>query len=468
MGGKMNQTNNRLFSGTEAEVALAGELFDSVAKLPIISPHGHVDPRLLAENQPFPNPAELFIYFDHYVTRLLHAQGYSLAELGKGKTDNATARSAWKILCSNWHLYAGTASGYWLTNTFHQLFGISEIPSAENAERLYDQIASQLLEPEFLPRSLFAKFNIEVLATTDDPTDDLQFHAALAADANFNGRVIPTFRPDAYIDPRSTNWKSNVSRLISSASLTEVNYKNFIAALENRRAYFKMHGAVSTDHGVYEPYTAALSAEDASRIFERALAAEASETELREFAGHMLTEMARMSSEDGLVMTVHAGVFRNHSQATFDNFGADTGHDIPVAVEFTNNMRVLLNKYGTHPNLTLILFALDENVWNREIAPLAGFYPAVRVGAPWWFFDAPDAAMRFREKVTEIAGFYRGSGFIDDTRAFLSIPVRHEMARRVDCLYLARLVSAGRITEKQARTIAIDLVDRVPREAFKL
>ncbi|MEY4618074.1 MAG: hypothetical protein RL101_260 [Actinomycetota bacterium] len=464
----MNKTNHRLFSGTDAEVALAAELFDSVAKLPIISPHGHVDPRLLAENKPFPNPAELFIYFDHYVTRLLHAQGYSLADLGKGKTDDASARSAWKILCSNWHLYAGTASGYWLTNTFEQLFGISELPSAENAERLYDKIASQLLEPEFLPRALFAKFNIQVLATTDDPTDDLQFHAALAVDANFAGRVIPTFRPDIYIDPRATNWKNNVAKLVASASLVELNYKNFILALENRRAYFKQHGAVSTDHGVYEPYTASLTDSEASRIFETALAGSASETDLRKFAGHMLTEMARMSCEDGLVMTVHAGVFRNHHQETFETFGADTGHDIPVAAEFTNNMKALLNKYGTNPNLTLILFALDENVWNRELAPLAGFYPAVRVGAPWWFFDAPDAAMRFREKVTEIAGFYRGSGFIDDTRAFLSIPVRHEMARRVDCMYLARLVSAGRISEHQARAIAVDLVDRVPREAFKL
>ncbi len=464
----MNQTNNRLFSGTEAEVALAEELFQSVSKLPIISPHGHVDPRLLAENQPFPNPAELFIYFDHYVTRLLHAQGFSLADLGKGKTDDETARSAWKILCTNWHLYAGTASGYWLTNTFQQLFGVNETPSADNAEKIYDQIASQLLEPAFLPRALFAKFNIEVLATTDDPTDDLKFHALLAADSSFTGRVIPTFRPDAYIDPRATNWTPNVSKLIASASLDEVNYKNFIAALENRRAFFKKHGAVSTDHGVYEPYTAALSTEAASKIFLAALSGEANDYELREFAGHMLTEMARMSTLDGLVMTVHAGVFRNHSLETFANYGADTGHDIPVAVEFTNNMRALLNNYGTHPNLTLILFALDENLWNREIAPLAGFYPAVRVGAPWWFFDAPDAAMRFREKVTEIAGFYRGSGFIDDTRAFLSIPVRHEMARRVDCLYLARLVSAGRITERQARTIAVDLVDRVPREAFKL
>ncbi len=464
----MQLTSNRLFHGTEAEVALAAELFDLVAKLPIISPHGHVDPRLLVENKPFPNPAELFIYFDHYVTRLLHAAGYSLSALGKGENDPETARGAWRTLCANWHLLAGTASGYWLTTTFEQLFGITETPSASNADDLYDQIASQLLEPEFLPRALFKKFNIEVLATTDDPTDDLNLHRKLNEDSTFTGRVIPTFRPDAYIDPRANNWADNVKKLIVSASIDTVTYKNFITALESRRAYFKQHGAVSTDHGVYEPYTTELTMQEAERIFEIALAGQASEIELRNFAGHMLTEMARMSTEDGLVMTVHAGVFRNHHEGTFNKFGADTGHDIPVAAEFTNNLRVLLNKYGTHPNLTVILFALDENVWNRELAPLAGFYPAVRVGAPWWFFDAPDSAMRFREKVTEIAGFYRGSGFIDDTRAFLSIPVRHEMARRVDSLYLARLVTSGRLTLEQARSIAVDLVDRVPRQAFKL
>lgn len=464
----MQMTANRLFSGTEAEVALAAELYDAVAKLPIVSPHGHVDPNLLLENKPFPNPAELFLYFDHYVTRLLHAQGHSLSELGKGTNSSESARSAWTILCSNWHLLAGTASGYWLTATFENLFGITQTPCASNADEIYDQIASQLLEPEFLPRALFSQFNISVLATTDDPIDDLDAHKQLAKDQTFIGRVIPTFRPDAYIDARAKNWKANVEKLVASAGLTALNYSNFIEALEIRRKYFKDNGAVSADHGVYEPYTTQLSNQEAANIFAKALSFEASEIELKEFAGHMLTEMARMSTVDGLVMTVHAGVLRNHHSATLESYGADTGHDIPVTVEFTKNLKTLLNLYGTNENLTLILFALDESVWNRELAPLAGFYPSVRIGAPWWFLDSPDSAMRFREKVTEIAGFYRGSGFIDDTRAFLSIPVRHDMARRVDCLYLARLVSAGRLTADQARDIAKDLVVRIPREAFKL
>ena len=459
---------NRLFSANEAERAIAQQLYQTVSKLPIISPHGHVNAQLLLENQPFANPAELFIYFDHYVTRLLHSAGVGLEYLGKGATDETAARNAWQIFCANYHLLAGTASGYWLNHTFATLFGISELPSASNAEHLYNLISAALATPEFLPRALFARFGIEVLATTDDPIDDLAAHRALAADPTFLGRVLPTFRPDRYLDPRTTGWAANVEALLSAAGISGLNYKNFIAALENRRAYFIANGAVSADHGVQEPYTCILAEATATASFEAALVGTASPQQLRDFAGHMLAESARMSASDGLVMTIHAGVLRNHSSATFAKFGADTGHDIPVAAEFTNNLRPLLEAYGLEPKLTLILFCLDENVWNREIAPLAGFYPSVRVGAPWWFFDAPDAAMRFREKTTEISGFYRGSGFIDDTRAFLSIPARHDMARRVDSAYLARLVVAGRLTIQQAQDIAVDLVTTVPRAAFKL
>jgi len=468
MNTRQSGFGNRLLPTGAEELAIAQQLYALVQQLPIVSPHGHVDPELLLQNQPFANPAELFIYHDHYVTRLLHAAGYSLEQLGKGETTDASARAAWQILCENWHLLAGTASGYWLTQEFESLFGISQTPNARNAQELYDQISIALLEPEFRPRALFQSFGIEVLATTDDPCDDLAAHQALAADPTFTGRVLPTFRPDRYLDPRTADWKSSVQKLLATAGLTKVNYQNFIAALENRRAYFIQHGAVSADHGVYEPYTCLLSDEQAALVFDRALAGTASAADLRDFAGHMLTQMAGMSAKDGLVMTLHAGVFRNHSSATHARFGADTGHDIPVAVEFTNNLRPLLEAHGLNPNLTLILFCLDESAWSREIAPLAGFYPSVRIGAPWWFLDAPDSAMRFRQAVTDIAGFYRGSGFIDDTRAFLSIPARHDMARRVDCAYLAQLVTAGRITLEQAQSIAVDLVTAIPKAAFKL
>ncbi|MFM1984020.1 MAG: glucuronate isomerase [Actinomycetota bacterium] len=456
----------RLLPAEPAVRAIAESLYERVAKLPIISPHGHVDPNLLLQNQPFTNPAELFIYFDHYVTRILHSAGFSLDELGKGK--NLDPRKSWNILCSNWNLLAGTSSGYWLTHEFATLFGITETPSAANAEKLYDLISTELLEARMLPRALFEKFKIEFLATTDDPCDDLAAHAALAADKTFKGKVVPTFRPDAYIDPRNAKFKESVANLLSATNKTSSTYANYIAALIERRAYFVAHGAVSADHGVYEPYTTALSEAKASQLFDQAISEHLSAADAREFAGHMLMQMAKMSCNDGLVMTIHAGVYRNHNSETFGKYGADTGHDIPVRAEFVNNLRPLLEEYGMHPNLKVILFSLDETTWGREIAPLAGFYPSVFIGAPWWFLDAPDSATRFREATTEIAGFYKGSGFIDDTRAFLSIPARHDMARRVDCSYLARLVSESRITMEQAEHIAVDLVVSIPRKAFNL
>ena len=458
---------NRLFPAEPSVREVARQLYDLVKDLPIISPHGHVDPALLVENKPFANPAELFLYYDHYVFRLLHANGFGLDFLKRGGTD-AQAREAWRLLCSNWHLLSGTSSGYWLTHEFGTLFGIDEIPSAANADRLYDLIADELTKPEFLPRALFERFNIAVLATTDDPCDDLLAHAALAADPTFKGRVAPTFRPDAYLDPRASGWKNNVERLLAVAGMPAANYGNFVEALRVRRAYFIEHGAFSVDHGVFEPYTADLDDSTAAALFDKAMAGAISTTEAREFAGHMLTVSAGQSALDGLVMTLHAGVVRNHSSQTLAHVGPDTGHDIPVSCEFTQNLRPLLQRYGLHPNLHLVLFSLDETTWSREVAPLAGFYPSVFIGAPWWFLDAPDSILRFRAATTETAGFYRGSGFIDDTRAFLSIPARHDMARRVDSVFLARLVSEGRLSFTEAERIAVDLVTTIPSKAFKL
>lgn len=464
MKSKLDQA--RLLPVEPATRAIAERLYDLVAKLPIISPHGHVDAAMLVKNEPFSNPAELFIYFDHYVTRVLHSAGFDLGELGKSK--NADPRKAWNIFCSNWHLFAGTSSGYWLAHEFATLFGISEEPNAENAEKLYDIIATELLEAHMLPRALFDKFKIEFLATTDDPCDDLSAHAALARDKSFKGKIVPTFRPDLYLDPRHPKFVESVQKLLNLTQKTSATYANYISALKQRRAYFIEHGAVSSDHGVYEPYTTILSEAKASQYFDLAIKQQLGDAEARDFAGHMLSQMAAMSCEDSLVLTIHAGVYRNHSSETFKKFGPDSGHDIPVQAEFVNNLRPLLEEYGMHPNLKVILFSLDETTWGREVAPLAGFYPSVYIGAPWWFLDAPDSATRFREATTEIAGFYKGSGFIDDTRAFLSIPARHDMARRVDCAYLARLVAEGRLTMQLAEKIAIDLVTAIPKKAFNL
>lgn len=463
---------DRLFPVDPATRAVARSLYQLVADAPIISPHGHVDPLLLLDNEPFSNPAELFIRFDHYVTRLMHAAGVKLTALGiPSNVDGeqvAEPREVWRTFCAHWHLYAGTASGYWLRHEFATLFDIDVQPSEASADALYDIIQAKLATDEFRPRALFARFNIEVMATTDDPMDDLAAHRALAADPSFSGRVLPTFRPDAYTSPAAPGWAARVAALAEWNGTEPASYAGYIDALAGRRRFFVENGAVSADHGVLQPLAFDLPEAEAAALFSRGLAGELSAAESQTFAGHMLLEMARMSVEDGLVMTVHPGVFRNHNSATFAEFGPDTGHDIPVATTYVEALRPLLEKYGNNPDFHLVLFSVDETVYSREIAPLAGFYSSVYIGAPWWFLDAPDAVLRFRAAVTETAGFYRSSGFIDDTRAFLSIPARHDMSRRLDAAFLARLVGEGRIDISSAERIIADLVGSLPRKVFKL
>lgn len=462
---------DRLLPADPATRVIARDLYERVAAMPVVSPHGHVDPALLLEDRPFPNPAELFIRFDHYVTRLMHAAGVDLADLGIPADDGrpvAGPRAVWRTFCEHWHLYAGTASGYWLQHAFVTLFGIDEHPEAANADDLYDRIQAALETDGFRPRALFARFGIDVLATTDDPMDDLAVHAALRDDPTFTGRVLPTFRPDAYIDPLAPRYAEKVRALAAWGGHAVDDFAGYIRSLEARRRHFVAHGAVSADFGVPQPYTVDLGFERAAELFADAVHGRIGTAEARELLGHMLLESARMSTEDGLVMTVHPGVHRNHSRSTFDAYGPDTGHDIPVAVEYVENLRPLLERHGRDPRLHLVLFTIDETTFSREIAPLAGFYPSVYIGAPWWFIDAPDAVLRFRAAVTETAGFSRGSGFIDDTRAFLSIPARHDMSRRLDAAFLARLVVEGRIDRETAERIVVQLVVDQPRKVFKL
>lgn len=458
---------HRLFPADPRVRALAADLYAEVASAPIISPHGHVDAGILADNTAFTDPTELFITHDHYVTRLLHAAGVSFLELGLDPAHPVEPRQPWRILAGHWHRFAGTASGYWITHELETLFGVTEELSPDNADAIYDRVASALERDDFRPRALFERFRIELLATTDDPLDDLAAHARLAADPSFRGRVVPTFRPDAYLDADAPDFGMRVERLLDATGRSTT-FDDYLGALEERRSYFVERGAVSADHGVVEPFTANVDETTARELFAGALAGTLNEAESRLFRGHMLFQMARMSTRDGLVMTVHPGVRRNHHRPTFDVFGADRGHDIPVRAEYTDNLRPLLEAFGTEPGFHLVLFTVDETVFSRELAPLAGFYPSVYIGAPWWFLDAPDAMQRWRSAVTETAGFYRSSGFIDDTRAFLSIPARHDTSRRVDAAVLARLVDEGRVTPTTARRVMRDLVDAIPREVFKL
>jgi glucuronate isomerase len=460
-------SSDALFPADERTRDIARDLYAEVESAPIISPHGHVDPSLLVDDAPFRDPAELLITRDHYVTRILHSAGVQLWELGLDPSRPVDPREAWRRLAENWHRFAGTASGYWLTHELSSLFGVGEELGAGTADHVYDRIAMALREPDFRPRTLFARFGIEVLATTDDPLDDLEPHRLLAADPAFSGRVLPTFRPDSYIDPDAATFSENVAKLLAATG-ERTSFAGYLTALFARRAHFIARGAVSSDHGVLEPVTTDLDGAVAENLFRQALSGSLAPADARVFRGHMLFQMARMSIEDGLVMTVHPGVRRNHHSATLERYGTDTGHDIPVQTEYTENLRPLLEAFGTVPGFHLVLFAVDETVYSREIAPLAGFYPSVYIGAPWWFLDAPDAILRWRSAVTETAGFYRSSGFIDDTRAFLSIPARHDTARRVDASFLARLVAEGRISLATAHRIARDLVGTIPREVFKL
>lgn len=447
---------------------LARDLYDGVRDLPILSPHGHVPAQLLADDEPFRDPTSLLLTPDHYVTRLLHASGVPLDALGvgRGPLDEPDARAAWRLLCEHWHVFRGTVVRYWLESTLRDVLGTDLRPGPATADDLYDHVADRLREPAFRPRALLERFGIEVLATTDDPVDDLTAHAALRGAVPT--RVLPTFRPDRYLEPATPGWAAAVERLGEAAGTSTTTYRGWVDAMADRRAWFRAHGAVSADHSHEDVGTAPLDDGDAERLYARALAGAVTAAEATALRRHMLLEMAHLSTVDGLTMTLHPGVRRGHHGPTAARFGPDTGHDIPLPGAFTDHLRPLLERYGTHPRLRLVLFTLDESVTSRELAPLAGFYPSVYVGAPWWFLDAPASIRRWRAAVTEIAGLTRTSGFVDDTRALLSIPARHDMARRLDAGFLAELVAEHRLEEDEAAEALVDLVSGRPREVFGL
>jgi glucuronate isomerase len=461
---------DRLFPADPATRAVARRLYSGVADLPIVSPHGHVPAQWLADDVPFADPATLLVTPDHYVTRLLHANGVPLEALGvgAGTLTEEQSRRAWQVFCAHWPIFRGTPSRFWMETVLTEIFCVTVRPSAQTAGTIYDAVAARLADPAFRPRALLDRFRISVLATTDDPCDDLRYHRALSDDPDVATRVVPTFRPDRYLEPAGPQWRGLVEALGRAADVDTTTYEGFIAALEARRRYFVEHGAVSADHSHADVVTLTLELPEARRIFDAARAGTAAAAECTALRRHLLVEMARMSVEDGLVMTLHPGVHRNHHTETFERFGPDVGADIPVGVEFTRGLAHLLNRFGTADGFHLVLFTLDETAFSREIAPLAGFYPSVYAGAPWWFLDAPEAIRRYRAAATENAGFTRTSGFIDDTRAFCSIPARHDMSRRLDCGYLAGLVAEHRLDEDEAAQTAYDLVAVNPREAFKL
>ena len=460
---------DRLLPSQPQERAIAREIFAATAGLPIVSMHGHVDASMLASNSPFPNPAELLVIPDHYLVRMLVSQGVPHDSLGVPRKDGGAVetdpREIWRAFASRWKLYRGTPTRIWMEHVLESVLGVSSALSAETSDEIYDAIAERLAQPEFRPLALLDSLDIEILATTDAAGDSLEHHAALARDG-YGDRVVPTFRPDAVVNLDRPDWRASIDAMAERSGIDIVDYASYIAAIESRRRAFVAAGTRATDHGHLYADTEPLDPAEAERVFQAALQGEVTGASARKFAGHMLTEMARMSCEDGMVMQLHPGVLRDYDPRVFAERGPDVGYDIPIPIDHARALQPLLTRYGHDPRLTLVLFTVDEDVFGRELAPLAGVFPAVRLGAPWWFLDTPEAMRRFRETVTDTAGFYNTSGFVDDTRAFLSIPARHDISRRVDAGHLAKLVAEHRLSLDEATETAIDLAYEISRAVY--
>lgn len=462
---------DRLFPVEPSTRALAREIHAGIRDLPILSPHGHTDPRWFAENAPFPDPAQLFVVPDHYIFRLLGSQGVPLADLGVPRIDGGPVetdpRRIWRRFAEKYHLLRGTPSRLWLDHTFETVFGLEARLSAETADAAYDRIADCLSRPDFRPRALYERFNIEVLATTEGPLDDLRWHRMIRA-SGWSGRVITAYRPDAVVDPEAEGFAANLEAFGALTGADTGTWAGYLEAHRVRRAWFKEFGATSTDHGHPTARTENLGTAEAARLFDRVRRGTADAAEADAFRGQMLTEMARMSLDDGLVLQIHAGSHRNHAPGVLARHGRDKGFDIPLRTDFVRGLKPLLDAVGMRPDLTVILFTLDETTLARELAPLAGAYPALKLGPAWWFFDSPEGMRRFRDLTTETAGFCNTVGFNDDTRAFCSIPARHDVARRVDAAYLATLVATGRLALDEAQDVAQDLTYRLAKAAYRL
>jgi glucuronate isomerase len=453
---------DRLLPSDPGTRAVARRLYRSIRDLPIVSPHGHANPRWFAEDEPFPNAAQLFVVPDHYISRMLYSQGVPLEELYIND-----ARNVWRIFAHHYYLFRATPTRLWLDFAFHSLFGLDKRLTPENADEYYDTITEKLKEPGFRPRALFERFRLEVLATTDSPLDSLSHHVTIR-ESSFKGRIIPTFRPDPVVDPDSANFKENIARLGQMTGADTGSWQGYLSALRQRRSEFIALGCKATDHGHSTAATADLDRDSAARLYQKILSGAGDPEDRELFRAQMLTEMAAMSLDDKMVMQIHPGSFRNHNTSVFRRFGPDAGADIPTPTNYVQALKPLLNRFGYETGLTIILFTLDESTYSRELAPLAGHYPCLRLGPAWWFHDSPEGIMRFREHTTETAGFYNTVGFNDDSRSFISIPARHDVARRVDCSFLARLVVEHQLDEGEAFEVAAELAGGLARKAYRL
>jgi len=458
---------DRLFPAEPGTRKIARSLYEHVRSLPIVSPHGHTQARWFAKNEPFPDPASLFVQPDHYIFRMLYSRGVPLEDLGIGQPELKNPHGIWRIFAAHYYLFRGTPTHLWLDFAFQELFGLEQRLSEATADFYFDTISEKLRTPEFLPRALYDRFNLEVLATTDSPLDSLSDHAAIR-ESNWKRRILPTFRPDPVVDPEFEGFAENLAKLGATTGEDTLTWDGYLNALRATRIRFRELGCTATDHGHPTARTANLPAGRAAELFRRVIAGNADAQQREMFRAQMLTEMACMSLDDGLVMQIHPGSSRNHNRKLYERFGRDIGADIPMPTDYVEALRPLLDQFGNERGLTIILFTLDESAYSRELAPLAGHYPCLRLGPPWWFHDSPEGMMRFRSQVTETAGFYNTVGFIDDTRAFLSIPARHDMARRMDCAFLAKLIAEHRLDEDEALDVAKDLAYNLVKKAYRL
>jgi glucuronate isomerase len=462
---------DRLLPALPDTRAIARRLYDGIKDLPIVSPHGHTDPRWYAENEAFPDPSTLFVVPDHYIFRMLYSQGVDLLELGvpakDGSVSERDSRTIWHRFSAHYHLFRGTPTRVWCDHAFSTLFDLDVPLSSATADLYFDRISERLAQPAYRPRAMFERFNIEVIATTESPLDPLKHHATIRA-SGWSGRVVTAYRPDSVVDPDFDGFRDNLAAFGEISGCDTATWNGYLAAHRNRRDYFKTFGATSSDHGHPSAATADLPLADAEALYQKVRKGPVSAAEAELFRAQMLTEMARMSLDDGLVMQIHPGSVRNHNRFLFNRFGRDMGADIPSQTNYVQALKPLLDRFGNEKNLTIILFTLDETAYSRELAPLAGHYPCLRLGPPWWFFDSVEGMKRFREQAVETAGFYNTVGFNDDTRAFPSIPARHDVARRVDAGFLAELVADHRLREDEAHELAHDLTYRLVKDAYKL
>ncbi|PYG33062.1 glucuronate isomerase [Pelagimonas varians] len=462
---------DRLFPIDDALRGLSRAIYDTIKDLPILSPHGHCDPQWFAKNERFPNPAELFVIPDHYVFRMLVSQGVPMDDLGIPRIDGGAVeqdpRKIWHLFAKHFNLFRGTPSGLWLNHSFEHVFGFLEPLTPDNADEYYDHIDQTLAMDQFRPRAMFDRFKIDCLATTEGALDNLQWHKMIH-DSDWQGRVITTYRSDAVVDPEFEGFVQNIAQFGELTGEDIASYDGYLNAHRARRAFFRSHGATATDHGHPTARTEDLPHTEAAALYAKAISGQITASEADAFRGQMLTEMARMSVEDGMTMQIHAGSTRNHSAQVFASHGRDKGFDIPRRTDFVDALKPMLDAVGMERDLNILLFTLDETTYGRELAPLAGAYPALKLGPAWWFFDSPEGMRRFRQLTTETCGFYNTAGFNDDTRAFCSIPARHDVARRTDAAYLSELVATGRLEENDAFEVAQSLTTDLVKSAYKL